>query len=340
LGEVLSAEEIGGLAQKFQPVRMAGILRTRNSSGDTMRILVTGGAGFIGSNLAKRLENDGHEVIVLDNFSSGHFSNLIDFHGDVQATDCNIGGGGEPCARCDVIFHEASITDTTVTDQLKMMRNNVECFRHVLAWAARWNARVVWASSASIYGNGAAPNRITDKPNPLNVYAYSKLVMERVAHMWAEEHSKLPIIGLRYFNVYGPGEAHKGKFASMVYQLAQQMKAGKRPRVFTAGEQKRDFVSIEDVIQANLLAMEVDHPPLAAVFNVGCGRAHSFNQVIAGLNAALGTKLEPEYFPNPYNFTQDHTEADVSESAKVLGYKPRYDDVAAGIRAYKESGAL
>src|SRR6185437_12344608 len=143
-----------------------------------------------------------------------------------------------------------------------------------------------------------------------------------------------------YFNVYGPGEAHKGKFASMVYQLAQQMKAGKRPRVFTAGEQKRDFVSVEDVIQANLLAMKVDHPPLAANFNVGSGAAHSFNQVIAALNTTLGTNLYPEYFPNPYSFTQDHTEADLAETRKVLGYNPKYSTIAAGVAAFRESGAL
>jgi ADP-L-glycero-D-manno-heptose 6-epimerase len=283
-----------------------------------MRILVTGGAGFIGSNLAKRLEKEGHEVVVLDNFSSGHFSNLVDFHGDVISADCE---WAEPCPRCDVIFHQASITDTTVTDQLLMMRNNVEGFRHVLAWAARWSARVVWASSAATYGNLPAPNKLTDKPHPLNVYGYSKL----------------PIIGQRYFNVYGPGEGHKGKFASMIYQLSLQMKAGKRPRVFTAGVQKRDFVSIEDVIQVNLLAMGVTsplHSPLAEVFNVGSGRAHSFNEVIAGLNGALGTKLEPDYFPNPYAFFQNHTEADISETTRVLGYKPRYTNVAEGIGAY------
>ncbi len=302
-----------------------------------MRILVTGGAGFIGSSIAKRLEADGHEVLILDNFFSGSFKNLTDFHGDLRTGDCE---WSEPCPRCDVIFHQASITDTTVMDQLFMMRNNVEGFRHVLSWAARWNARVVWASSASIYGNSPAPNRISDSPNPLNPYAYSKLAMERLAHLWAEEHTKLPIIGLRYFNVYGAGETHKGKFASMVYQLAQQMKAGKRPRVFTAGEQKRDFVSIEDVIQANLLAMQVDHPPLAAVFNVGCGKPHSFNDVIRGLNSALGLKLEPEYFENPYSFTQDHTEADLTESIKVLGYKPKFADITAGIKAYQQSGAL
>jgi ADP-L-glycero-D-manno-heptose 6-epimerase len=299
-----------------------------------MRILVTGGAGFIGSNLAKRLEKEGHEVVVLDNFSSGQFLNLVDFRGDVISADCE---WAEPCPRCDVIFHQASITDTTVTDQLQMMRNNVEGFRHVLAWAARWSARVVWASSAATYGNLPAPNRLTDTPRPLNVYGYSKLAMEHLAHLWAEEHSKLPIIGLRYFNVYGPGEGHKGKFASMIYQLSLQMRAGKRPRIFKAGEQKRDFVSIEDVLQANLLAMQVTtplHSPMAEVFNVGCGKAHTFNEVVAGLNAALGTRLEPEYFENPYSFFQNHTEADISDTTRVLGYRPRYTNVSEGIAAY------
>jgi ADP-L-glycero-D-manno-heptose 6-epimerase len=299
-----------------------------------MRILVTGGAGFIGSNLAKRLQRERggqYEVVVLDNFSSGDFSNLVGFKGDLITAGCE---AVEPCKKCDVVFHEASITNTTVLDQNLMMRNNVEGFRNVLGWAARWGARVVWASSAATYGNLPAPNRITDTPAPLNVYGYSKLAMERLAHLWALEHDKLPIIGLRYFNVYGPGEQHKGKFASMIWQLSRQMVAGKRPRVFRAGEQKRDFVSIEDVVEVNLLAMTADHPPLAAVFNVGCGKAHTFNAVIAGLNRALGTNLEPEYFENPYAFFQNHTEADISETVRVLGYKPRFSDVAEGIGAY------
>jgi ADP-L-glycero-D-manno-heptose 6-epimerase len=126
----------------------------------------------------------------------------------------------------------------------------------------------------------------------------------------------------------------------MILQLAQQMKAGKRPRIFTDGNQKRDFVSIEDVIQANLLAMEVDHPPLAATFNVGSGAAHTFNAVVAGLNKALGTNLQPEYIDNPYAFFQNHTEADISETRNLLGYNPTYTDVAAGIQAYQSAGAL
>src|SRR5580698_8879161 len=142
-----------------------------------MRILVTGGAGFIGSNLAKRLVKDGHEVVVLDNFSSGDFRNLVGFGGEVVSGGCDHTLAG----RFDAIFHQASITDTTVTDQLHMMNNNVEGFRHVLSWAAHWKAQVIWASSAAVYGNQPAPNRMTDVPNPLNVYGYSKLAMERLA---------------------------------------------------------------------------------------------------------------------------------------------------------------
>jgi len=301
-----------------------------------MRILVTGGAGFVGSNIAKRLESKdggGHEVVVLDNFYSGDFRNLVGFHGEVVSGDCTEEPIGGPF---QAIFHEASITDTTVVDQYFMMGNNVEGFRNVLGWAAKWNARVVWASSAATYGNLPAPNRITDVCQPLNVYGYSKLAMERMAARWAKSTGQT-IVGLRYFNVYGPGEGHKGKFASMIYQLAQQMKAGKRPRVFKFGEQKRDFVSVEDVLQANLLALKAEW---SGVYNVGCGRAGTFNEVIAGLNAALGTKLEADYFDNPYDFFQNHTEADISQTAKALGYQPRFVQVADGIQHYHASGAL
>jgi len=302
-----------------------------------MRILVTGGAGFIGSNLAKHLESPAggsHVVIVLDNFSSGSFLNLVNFCGDVITGECL---AHEPCHSCDVIFHEASITDTTVVDQNLMLRNNLESFRHVLGWAAHWNARVVWASSAATYGNQPAPNKLTDSPNPLNVYGYSKLAMEHLADRWSREHNKLPIVGLRYFNVYGPGEAHKGKFASMIYQLAQQMKSGIAPRIFKHGEQKRDFVSILDVLAANVAAMKAS---TSGVYNVGCGKANTFNSVIAGLNSALGTSLQAEYIDNPYPFFQNHTEADITATTQALGYKPAFTNIAKGIAAYHETGAL
>jgi ADP-L-glycero-D-manno-heptose 6-epimerase len=294
-----------------------------------LRVLVTGGAGFTGSNLAKRLVSLGHDVVASDNFSSAHWSNLRDFTGDITTTDASELGP------FDVIFHQASITDTTVHNQKMMMENNLEHFRALLEIAVQWNSRVVWASSASIYGRNTPPNVETQKPNPLNVYAYSKLAMERLAEAYRTRLSR-PIIGLRYFNVYGPGENHKGKFASMIHQLAKQMRAGNRPRIFTAGEQKRDFVYVDDIIQANLLAAKAD---TSGVFNVGCGEARTFNEVVTELNRALKTQLPPDYFDNPYGFTQDWTQADLTSSKKHLGYQPKFN-LAAGIDAYLASGKL
>ncbi len=296
-----------------------------------MRVLVTGGAGFIGSNLAMALVDDSHDVTVLDDFSAGNFSNLVKFKGDVICSDCS----AQPTGPFDIVFHQASITDTTVTDQHRMMTNNVERFRDVLAWAAAWKARVVWASSAAVYGNTAPPMVESAAAHPLNVYGYSKMVMEHVAKLWHRQ-TGLPCIGLRYFNVYGPGEGHKGKFASMIYQLAQQMKAGHRPRIFRDGSQKRDFVWIDDVIQANLKAAGVSG---GEVFNVGSGISESFNSVIGALNVVMHTNYEPEYIDNPYHFFQKHTEADLTKSIAMLGYAPR-SGLLEGVREYYGSGAL
>ncbi len=235
----------------------------------------------------------------------------------------------------DVISHQASITDTTVMDQKKMMVNNVEGFRNLLDLAVQWGSRVVWASSASIYGQNPAPNKESQPPEPLNVYAYSKLAMEYLAKAY-QPKLKQPIVGLRYFNVYGAGENHKGKFASMIHQLAKQMRAGKRPRVFTAGQQRRDFVYIEDVMQGNVKAIAAKG---SGVFNVGSGHGESFNAVIENLNRVLKTDLPPEYIENPYSFTQDWTEADLTESRKGIGYEPQFD-LRKGIDAYFASGAL
>jgi ADP-L-glycero-D-manno-heptose 6-epimerase len=295
-----------------------------------LRVLVTGAAGFIGSNLANRLAARGAQVVAHDNFSSAHWSNLRDFKGDVTTAPLTTETGP-----FDVVFHQASITDTTVTDQKRMIENNVDGFRHLLDLAAHWQSRLVWASSASIYGRNEPPNVETQPPDPLNVYAYSKLAMERMAESY---QSKLgtPIVGLRYFNVYGPGEDHKGKFASMIHQLARQMRSGKRPRIFTAGEQKRDFVYVDDVVDANFLAAR---STTGGVFNVGCGKAETFNAVVAELNRAMKTSLEPEYFDNPYGFTQDWTEADLTASNQILGYKPKFN-LSAGIDAYLATGKL
>lgn len=302
-----------------------------------MRILVTGGAGFIGSNLVRQLQIDGHEVVALDDFSSAHWLNLKDFRGDVVT--CNLADGVDAALGSrpafDVIFHQASITDTTVHEARTMMRNNVEGFRNLLDLATKWESRLIWASSCSIYGQGPVPMKEAQTPDPLNVYAFSKMVMERLAGQY-QPRLKHPIIGLRYSNVYGRGEAHKGKFASMIHQLARQMRAGNRPRIFHHGQQRRDFVYVDDIVQINLRAMAAK---TGGVFNAGFGDAFSFNQVVEQLNRVLKTDLQPDYFENPYSFTQDWTQTDLTESRRVLGYAPQFD-LAKGIEAYYTSGYL
>lgn len=314
-----------------------------------MRILVTGAAGFIGSNIAIALANAGHDVVAADTFLSASFTNLVPFTGDVLTLRSHDDVASiTHLGPYDVIFHQASITGVVgangenFSDQQKMMLNNVEMFRGILDYAVRTQARVVWSSSCSIYGRGPVPMVETQSPDPLNIYAFSKLTKERLAARYAPRLTH-PIVALRYTNVYGPGEHHKGRLASMIHQLALQMRAGKNPRVFTPGTQRRDFVYIDDVVQANLKAMALTShgspPAKSHVFNVGAGNSWSFNEVISELNKVLGTNLPPEYFENPYAFTQDHTEANLDHARDVLGYKPKFS-LAQGISAYHATGKL
>jgi len=253
-----------------------------------MKYLVTGGAGFIGSSLAFDLEAAGHTVAILDNFSSGSFKNLAGFKGYVRAGDiCDKAAFAGLEGNFDAVFHQAAITDTTVLDQKLMMEVNVEGLRNALEFARERGAkRVVYASSAGVYGNGPCPMKENSVPAPENVYGFSKAIGDNVAREFAADNKGMTVVGLRYFNVYGAREAHKGKFASMIYQLYLQMKAGKNPRVFRAGEQTRDFVYIKDVVAANLTALKAKR---CGVMNVGTGKQETFNRVIECLNKGLGT---------------------------------------------------
>lgn len=297
-------------------------------------ILVTGGAGFIGSNLTLALQARHPEarIVVVDDFRSGDFKNLQGFRGDFVAADVSR-LDWETRFRdqtFDAIFHEASITDTTVHDQFLQCHDNIEGFRRLLEFAAVNHTTVVYASSAATYGICSGIQRVDQPPAPANVYAFTKVQLDNLARDCANRHPSWRIVGLRYFNVYGPREAHKKLAASMIYQLYLQMKAGRRPRVFKAGEQKRDFVYVKDVVNLTIRAASA---PRSGIFNSGSGVAFSFNEVIAALNQALGTQLEPEYIENPYSFYQPHTEADMSLTASELGFRPEFEP-ATGIPDY------
>jgi ADP-L-glycero-D-manno-heptose 6-epimerase len=303
-------------------------------------ILVTGGAGFIGSNLVLELQARYPEawITVLDDFRSGDFKNLEGFRGDVVAADVSrldwrAQFGGEPW---DAVFHLASITDTTEHNQLLQIHDNVEGFRRLLEYVKPARTPVVYATSAATYGIGSGINRLGDPQKPANVYAFSKVVLERLAARYSALHPGWKITGLRYFNVYGPGEAHKGVPASMIYHLAQQMKSGRNPRLFKYGEQKRDFVYVKDIVSYTIAALGAGRSP---VYNAGSGEARPFNDIVAILNRLLGLKAEVEYIDNPFAFYQPHTEADISLTKAELGVSPAYS-LEAGIEDYFKSGKL
>jgi len=288
--------------------------------------LITGGAGFIGSNLALELERRYPDIriTIVDDFRSGEFSNLIGFRGDLVAENIasfDLLDRFQP-GEFQVVFHLASITDTTVTDARQMIWSNVEGFRRVTELARCSGIPIIYASSAAVYGVCRSGRMREDQAvRPANVYAFSKALLENLAGRYNDAKCDFRLVGLRYFNVYGPGEAHKRAAASMIYQLAAQMRAGKRPRIFKHGEQVRDFVYVNDVVEATILAAEAHG---SGVYNVGSGRATSFNEIIALLNKAMGTDYDPDYFDNPYPFYQPHTEADVSLAQAELGYVPKY----------------
>jgi len=287
-----------------------------------MQYLVTGASGFIGSNLAKNLAN-GNRVVGLCKISPGSKDNLKGFDGEFVEGDITK-FPFESLGKFDAIFHQAAITDTTVTDEKLMMNTNVSAFKKILDYARNTGCKkVVYASSAATYGKGKVPMIETDSPHPANIYGVSKVEMEKTAQQFSKKHPDLSLVGLRYFNVYGPREVHKLKAASMIYQLYHQIASGKKPRIFKWGEQFRDFIYVKDVVLANKKALEFPNPGSFA-FNVGTGVPTSFNHVIEVIQKVLGTKLPIDYFDNPYSFYQDHTQADISYAKEVLGFKCKY----------------
>ncbi len=334
---------------------------------ETKTYIVTGGAGFVGSNLCAALaaREPSCELIVVDDFRSGSFANLVEafarrglpaFSGEVIARPFwevawrGLLGGLDGGARAAAVFHEAAITDTTVADEPEMMLVNAQKSETLMRECAERGVPLVYASSAATYGT--PPQARERRPFPLgaagspsNVYGFSKWIMEknheRVARDFAAAGAGAPwIVGLRYFNVFGPGESRKGKMASMVFQLAQQMLRGERPRVFVDGSQARDQVYVEDVVGCTLAAAGLGvgaggqsaarRDPKPGVYNVGSGVTTSFNQIVAALRVGLKiseAERPTEYFEMPASvraFYQDYTCADVSETKAGLGWSPAW----------------
>jgi ADP-L-glycero-D-manno-heptose 6-epimerase len=292
------------------------------------RFIITGGAGFIGSNLTLALQEKFPDarLTVIDDFRSGDFKNLGGYCGDFVAENlANLDWRekfGEPAAaRFDAIFHLASITDTTLHDQFVQVHDNVESFRRILNFAQPTNTRIIYASSAATYGPATEASIESNGAAPANVYAFSKVIMDNIARRAAAESPGWIVVGLRYFNVYGPRETHKGVPASMIYHLSRQMKSGQRPRIFKHGEQKRDFVYVKDAVEGSMRAL---YAKTSGIYNLGTGQARSFNELIDVLNRCLGTNFQPDYFDNPYAHYQNFTQADLTNARRALGYQPRF----------------
>jgi ADP-L-glycero-D-manno-heptose 6-epimerase len=306
------------------------------STDSPRNLIITGGAGFIGSNLTLALQEKFPDarLTVIDDFRSGTFKNLAGYRGDFVAEnlatlDWQEKFGGE---KFDAIFHLASITDTTLHEQFVQVHDNVESFRRLLNFARPTKTQIVYASSAATYGAASEASIESNGTVPANVYAFSKVIMDNIARRAAAEAPDWIIIGLRYFNVYGPREAHKGVPASMVYHLAQQMKAGQRPRIFKHGEQKRDFIYVKDAVEGSIRALGAH---TSGIYNLGTGQARSFNELIDVLNKCLGTNFQPDYFDNPHAHYQNFTQADLTSARKALRYEPRFS-LEDGVRDYMQ----
>jgi len=300
------------------------------------KFIITGGAGFIGSNLTLALQEKfpNARLSVIDDFRSGDFKNLAGYTGDFVAQNlatCDWQDQFDD-QKFDAIFHLASITDTTNHDQFEQVHDNVESFRRILDFARPTKTRIIYASSAATYGAASKASVESHGAAPANVYAFSKAIMDNIARRAAAESPDWIIIGLRYFNVYGPREAHKGVPASMVYHLSRQMKAGQRPRIFKHGEQKRDFVYVKDAVKGSILALEATE---SGIYNLGSGQARSFNELVDVLNRCLGTNFQPDYIDNPHAHYQDFTEADLNNARSALGYAPQFS-LEAGVNDYMQ----
>ena len=293
-----------------------------------MKILVTGGLGFIGSNLARALQDMGHEVSVIDNLLLGTKENVKDIKDKIQVIigDVNKKEDLEKAGKPEIIFHMAASSSSPMfQEDLKgCYRNNIEGFINILEFARdSGTKKVIYASTSSIYGNNPTPLREDDKVIPPNYYSVTKLDTEYTAHIFAKANN-IECIGFRFMSVYGPGEKSKGKFANLASQFLWEMMAGRQPILYGDGTQRRDFTHVDDIVQANILAMETNKKFESTIFNIGESKDYSLLELVEIINKVLGTDIKPSFIPNSIKGTYIYTQlGDLTKIKKELGYEPQ-----------------
>ena len=323
-------------------------------------LIVTGAAGFIGSNLVKALNARGEkDIVAVDNLSrADKVANLADLEiaDFVDKRDfIERLRRGELAGECQAVLHQGACSDTMESDGRYMMENNYRYSLDLLEWCQARGVPFIYASSASVYGAGKVFKEAREHEGPLNVYGYSKFLFDQAVRRMLPG-SKAQVAGFRYFNVYGPREAHKGRMASVAFHFFDQYRANGKVRLFEGsagygpGEQVRDFISVDDVVQVNLFFL--DDPRLSGVFNVGTGRAETFNDVArATINAVRRARGEREmtleelkamgaieYIPFPPQLVgkyQSYTQADMAQ-LRAAGYREPFLTVEEGVGRYVE----
>lgn len=307
-------------------------------------IIVTGGAGFIGSNIVRRLNGAGRtDIIVVDDMTDGRKAfNLADCvisdYIDVEEFFGLLKSGRGLPDGIDAISHQGACTTTTEWDGQYMMHVNYEFSRDLAAWCIGSQIPLVYASSASVYGCGTESQIAPEFERPINVYAWSKLVFDQHVRQIIST-AKSQVAGLRYFNVFGPRETHKGKMASVIYHFSEQLLAGNEVCLFAGsdgyddGEQRRDFIHVDDIVDMNMWFLE--HPDVSGIYNAGTGKSRSFNDVARAVIDWHGHG-EIRYIPFPDQLVgsyQSFTEADI-DSLRIAGYDRDFLSVEEGVRRY------
>jgi ADP-L-glycero-D-manno-heptose 6-epimerase len=298
-------------------------------------IIVTGGAGFIGSNIIKGLNDQGiDDILVVDNIaSSSKYLNLngLKFKDFIHKDD--LIRRLDALDNVEMVFHEGACSSTTETDGNYMLRNNYEYTKTILAACVKWNAKLVYASSASVYGggeNGFAEK--TDCEYPLNVYASSKWMFDNFLRRNFSS-LKIPVVGLRYFNVYGPQENHKGSMASVAFHFFNQIKENGSMKLFEGSDEfRRDFIHVDDVVKVNMHFLDESN---SGIFNCGTGIARSFLD-IANVFHGLNSGSDISFIPFPAHLEgkyQAYTCANL-DALRASGYKEQFLSLEEGMGSY------